>query len=252
MIEKMKIQNPYDLDSPESTLFFREIILNKQFLYRIYNEWYDWLINRAKTCGEGKYLEIGSGGGFLKELFPAIITSDILDLPFVDVVCNAERLPFANESLACIMMLNVFHHLPRPYLFLEEAQRCLVSGGKILMIEPANSWWGRLIYKRFHHEPFDPDAGWEINQGHPVSNSNQALPYIYFERDVKHFNEKFPQLRLNEIRYHTPFLYLVSGGLSRKALLPAGMYGTVKFLERILSPLNQQLGMFCSIEIEKK
>ena len=246
-----KYQNSYDLDSPESTLFNREIILNKRFLNRLYVEWYDWLIRRAKTCGDGIFLELGSGGGFLKRMFPEAITSDVLELPFTDVVCSAEKLPFAEHSLACIMMLNVFHHIPRPYLFLEEAQRCLTQGGKILMIEPANSCWGRFIYRRFHHEPFDTEAGREINQGNPVSNSNQALPYIYFERDLKYFSEQFPELRLNKIRRHTPFLYLVSGGLSRKAFLPAAMYGSVKFAEWLVSPFNRQLGMFCNIEIEK-
>ena len=247
----MKYKNPYDLNSPESTFFNREIILNKRFLNRLYTEWYDWLIYRAKTCGEGTYLEIGSGGGFLKDMFQGLVTSDVLELPFVDVVCSAEQLPFADSSLACILMLNVFHHIPRPYRFLEEAQRCLVTGGKILMIEPANSWWGRWIYTRFHHEPFDPEAAWEINPGKPVSHSNQALPFIYFERDVEDFNKMFLQFRLNTIQYHTPFLYLASGGLSRRAFLPAAMYGAVKFMERMVSPFNRQLGMFCSIEVEK-
>jgi len=246
-----KYNNPYDLDTSESTLFAREIILRKRFLKRLYREWYGWFIGRAKDCGEGIYLEIGSGGGFLKDLFPQTVTSDVLNLPFVDMVCSAEKLPFADNSLACIMMLNVFHHIPRPYLFLDEAQRCLIQGGKVLMIEPANSCWGRLIYTRFHHESFDPKAGWEINQGNPVSNSNQALPYIYFERDKNYFNDRFPKLRLNEIQYHTPVLYLASGGLSRKAMLPYSMYGIVKFIERILSPFNKHLGMFCSIDIEK-
>ena len=247
----MKYKNPYNPDSTASALFNREIILGKPFLYRLYAQWYDWMINRAKTCGEGIHLEIGSGGGFLKELFPEAVTSDILDLPFVDVVCNAEQLPFADNSLASIMMLNVFHHIPRPYMFLEEAQRCLVAGSKLLMIEPANSCWGRFIYTHFHHEPFDAKAGWEIDQGNPMSNANQALPYIYFERDIKQFNERFPMLRLNVMQCHTPFLYLVSGGLSYKALLPTTMYGIVKFIEKMFSPFDRQLGMFYSIEIEK-
>jgi len=247
-----KYKNPYPLDTPESTLFNREIILHKKFLNRLYTEWYKQLIRRAEDCPHGIFLEIGSGGGFMKNMFSQVVTSDILDLPLVDLVCSAEQLPFEDNSLSCIMMLNVFHHIPKPYLFLEEAQRCLVPGGKILMIEPANSSWGRFIYKHFHHEPFDPNADREINPGNPVSNSNQALPYIYFERDMKYFNEQFQKLQLNEIQYHTPFLYLVSGGLSRKAFLPPFMHGTVNFLERLLSPLNKQLGMFCTVEIEKR
>ena len=251
MMNIFKYKNPYPLDTPESTLFHRDIILHKKFLNRLYTEWYESLIRKAEHCGNGIFLEIGSGGGFLKNLFSKVVTSDILDLPLMDIVCSAEQLPFEDNSIACIMMLNVFHHIPNPCLFLNEAQRCLIMGGKILMIEPANSSWGRFIYKYFHHEPFDPNTGREINPGNPVSNSNQALPYIYFERDIKYFNEQFKKLQLNEILYHTPFLYLISGGLSRKAFLPSLLYGVVKFFERILSPFNKQLGMFCTIEIEK-
>ena len=248
---KLNYRNPFDLNSPESTLFNREIILNKRFLNRLYTEWYNFLMGKAKTCCEGKYLEIGSGGGFLKILFPEVVTSDILDLPIVDIVCSAEHLPFEENSLSCIMMLNVFHHIPQPYIFLKEAQRCLQTGGKILMIEPANSCWGRFIYKRFHHEPFDPKAKCEIEHGKPLSNSNQALPYICFERDINYFKEIFPQLKINIIRYHTPFLYLLSGGLSRKSFLPYHFYGFIKLIEKLITPLNRLLGMFCFIEIEK-
>ena len=247
----VKYRNPFDLDTPESTLFHKDIILKKRILKRLYSEWYDRFFRSAKACGEGTYLEIGSGGGFLKDVFPEAVTSDILPLPTVDIVCSAESLPFNDSSIACIMMLNVFHHIPRPHLFLDEAQRCLVPGGKALMIEPANSMLGRFVYTRFHHEPFDPDGSWEIEPGNPVSNSNQALPYIYFERDKTLFDERFPQLTLENIRYHTPFMYLVSGGLSRNPMLPHGMYRTVKFAEWLFSPLNRYMGLFCSIELRK-
>jgi len=243
--------NPYDIDSPESTIRVRELLRRKRFLRRLYADWYSWLASEAKTCGEGIHLEVGSGGGFLKTIFPEAVTSDILDLPFVDVVCSAERLPFADESLASVMMLNVFHHIPRPWMFLEEAQRCLVFGGKILMIEPANTLWARFVYRRFHHEPFDPDGGWEIRPGNPLSNANQAFAYIYFERDLALFEERFPSLRVNEMRSHAPFLYLLSGGLSRRALLPAALYGAAKFAERMILPFNRHIGMFYAIEIEK-
>src|SRR6187402_25446 len=130
---------PYELDDPKATLAHRDIILQKPFLKKLYNDWYDVFIKKAKEIKTGKYLEIGSGGGFLKEVFPEVITSDILNLPGVDQVFSAEELPFKENELASIMMLNVFHHIPKPYLFLKEAERTLVKGGKIIMIEPANS-----------------------------------------------------------------------------------------------------------------
>ena len=250
MFKKYSI--PYPLDDPRATLAHRDIILQKPFLKRLYLDWYTLFIKNAKESKvKGKHLEIGSGGGFLKEVFPEVTTSDILPLPNVDMVFSAEEMPFKENELASIVMLNVFHHIPKPYLFLKEAQRCLVKGGKIIMIEPANSNLGRFIYKRFHHEPFDEKAGREIKPGNPLSNSNQALPYIYFERDLDLFKQEFPHLKINFVNYHSPFSYIISGGVSRSAMLPYFMYNLVKFKEWLLSPFSRQLGLFCTIEVEK-
>jgi SAM-dependent methyltransferase len=242
---------PFDLDDPKATLAHRDLILQKPFLKRLYNDWYDVFINKAKEIKIGKHLEIGSGGGFLKEVFPEVITSDILALPNVDMVFSAEVMPFKENELASIVMLNVFHHIPKPYLFLQEAQRTLVKGGKIIMTEPANSALGRFIYKRFHHEPFEENGPREIKAGNPLSNSNQALPHIYFERDLELFKKEFPLLKINSIKYHSPFSYIISGGVSRSAMLPYFMYNFVKVMEWLFSPLSKQIGLFCTIEVEK-
>lgn len=249
MFKKYSI--PFHLDDPKATLAHRDIILQKPYLKRLYLDWYKVFIDRSRAIKNGKYLEIGSGGGFLKDVFPEVITSDILDLPNVDQVFSAESLPFKDQELASIMMLNVFHHIPKPYLFLKEAQRTLIPGGKIIMIEPANSALGRFIYKRFHHEPFDETGGREIQAGNPLSNSNQALPYIYFERDTDLFKKEYPHLNIKSIQYHSPFSYVISGGVSRSALLPYFMYSFVKGTEWILSPFSKQIGLFCTVEIEK-
>jgi SAM-dependent methyltransferase len=242
---------PFDLDDPKATLAHRDLILQKPFLKRLYNDWYDVFIKKAKEIKTGKHLEIGSGGGFLKEVFPEVITSDILALPNVDMVFSAEVMPFKENELASIVMLNVFHHIPKPYLFLQEAQRTLVKGGKIIMTEPANSALGKFIYKRFHHEPFEENGPREIKAGNPLSNSNQALPHIYFERDLELFKKEFPQLKINSIKYHSPFSYIISGGVSRSAMLPYFMYNFVKGIEWLFSPLSKQIGLFCTIEVEK-
>jgi SAM-dependent methyltransferase len=241
----------FDLDDPRATMKHKEIILEKPYLKRWYHDFYEVFIKKSLKIKGGKYLEIGSGGGFLKEVFPEVITSDILNLPGVDQVFSAEELPFKENELASIMMLNVFHHIPKPYLFLKEAERTLIKGGKIIMIEPANSALGRYIYKRFHHEPFDEKGGREIQAGNPLSNSNQALPHIYFERDLDLFKKEYPCLKITGITYHSPFSYVISGGVSRSAMLPYFMYSFVKGIEWLLSPLSKQLGLFCTIEIEK-
>ncbi len=249
MFKKYKID--FDLDDPNASLAHRDIILKKPFLKRLYNDWYLIFIIKSKEIKNGKYLEIGSGGGFLKDVFPEVITSDILTLPNVDLIFTAEEIPFKENELASIVMLNVFHHIPKPHLFLKEAQRTLIKGGKIIMTEPANSSLARFIYKRFHHEPFDEKGQREIKAGSPLSNSNQALPYIYFERDLDLFKKDFPSLKINSINYHSPFSYIISGGVSRSAMLPFFMYNFVKGIEWLFSPFFKQIGLFCTIEIEK-
>ena len=249
MFKKYKID--FDLDDPNASLAHRDIILKKPFLKKLYNDWYLIFIIKSKEIKNGKYLEIGSGGGFLKDVFPEVITSDILTLPNVDLIFSAEEIPFKENELASIVMLNVFHHIPKPHLFLKEAQRTLIKGGKIIMTEPANSALARFIYKRFHHEPFDEKGQREIKAGNPLSNSNQALPYIYFERDLDLFKKDFPSLKINSINYHSPFSYIISGGVSRSAMLPFFMYNFVKGIEWLFSPFYKQIGLFCTIEIEK-
>ena len=249
MFKKYKID--FDLDDPNASLAHRDIILKKPFLKRLYSDWYLIFIIKSKEIKNGKYLEIGSGGGFLKDVFPEVITSDILTLPNVDLIFSAEEIPFKENELASIVMLNVFHHIPKPHLFLKEAQRTLIKGGKIIMTEPANSALARFIYKRFHHEPFDEKGQREIKAGNPLSNSNQALPYIYFERDLDLFKKDFPSLKINSINYHSPFSYIISGGVSRSAMLPFFMYNFVKGIEWLFSPFFKQIGLFCTIEIEK-
>ena len=249
MFKKYKID--FDLDDPNASIAHRDIILKKPFLKKLYNDWYLIFIIKSKEIKNGKYLEIGSGGGFLKDVFPEVITSDILILPNVDLIFTAEEIPFKENELASIVMLNVFHHIPKPHLFLKEAQRTLIKGGKIIMTEPANSSLARFIYKRFHHEPFDEKGQREIKAGNPLSNSNQALPYIYFERDLNLFKKDFPLLKINSINYHSPFSYIISGGVSRSAMLPFFMYNFVKGIEWLFSPFFKQIGLFCTIEIEK-
>jgi len=250
MFKKYKIA--FDLDDPRTTLAHRDIILQKKYLKRLYEDWYKSMFTEMGELAKGKVLEIGSGGGFLKELYPNVITSDILALSNVDQVFSAEELPFQNNELNAICMLNVFHHIPNPHKFLKEAQRTLAKGGKIVMVEPANSLLGRFIYKRFHHEPFDEKGGREIKAGNPLSHSNQALPYIYFERDLDLFKKEYPQLRIVSVQYHSPFSYIISGGVSRSAMLPYFMYSIVKFKEWLLSPLSKQLGLFCTVVVEKQ
>jgi len=240
------------LDDPQVSLMHREIILKKVFLKKLYLDWYKTFQYWALNVPDGKLLEIGSGGGFLKDVIPEVITSDIFDLPHCDMAFTAEKMPFEDDSLSCIFMIDVLHHIPDCNQFFTEAARTLKKGGKAVFIEPANSLWAKLFWINFHHEPYSPEAkDWSFPTTGPLSGSNIALPWIIFERDLSKFKEQFPNLKLRSLQYHTPFTYLLSGGVSFKSFLPGWTFEFCRGLERLLSPLNRQIGMFQTIVIEK-
>lgn len=164
------------------------------------------------------------------------------------MIINAESIPFENMSLSFIMMTNVFHHISKPFLFLEEAKRTLKAGGKIIMIEPTNTIFSKFIYKYFHHEPFEENGIRQIKSG---AYANQALPYIYFIRDRAWYEKEFPDLKIERIHYHTPFKYLLSGGVSQPQLVPSFTYPFVQALEKTLNPFNHRIGLFKTIVLRK-
>ena len=245
----IKYKFEYDLDDPRRTLQHRELILKKPFLKKLYLSWYNKIIKGAKDVPAGKKIEIGSGGGFLKDVFPEIISSDILPLSNCDLVFSAEEIPFENEELSLICMVNVLHHIPSPAKFFTEAQRTLKINGKIILIEPANSIFGRFIYQNFHHEPFKPSAGWEIESSGPLSSANGALPWIILERDQEEFYKKFPFLKITKLNYHTSFSYLLSGGVSRKGFVPDFSFEFINAFDNLIS--SRLSGMFIYTEIKK-
>jgi len=239
----------FDLDDPNTTLVHRDIILSKPFLKKIYITWYKDLMDRTQNLPIDKIVEIGSGGGFIKDVYPEVITSDIMTLKVCDMTFAAEKMPFDDNSLGAIVMINVFHHIPDCKLFLTEALRVLPKGGKVIMVEPYNSLWSRFINGKFHHEPFDVRATWEFESQGPLSSSNQALPYIVFERDYEKYNSLYPNLKIKSVSFHSPISYILSGGVSMKSLVPSFMFELLMFFEKIVS--CRKFNMFATIELEK-
>lgn len=240
-----------DLDSTLSNDVHRNIILKKPFLKKLYLDYYKEFENALMKLPKGYLVEIGSGAGFLKEVIPDVITTDVFEGASIDKVLNAEVLPFEDESVSAFFLLNVLHHINKSILFFKEAKRCLINGGKIIMIEPYCSVWGEFIFGNFHHELLDKDANWEVSKGGRLTSANLALAWIIFFRDRNVFENMFPELKITKLVPHTSFRYIISGGLSFKQLLPSFTYDLIKGIEDILSPLNKYIGLFVSIELKK-
>jgi len=238
-----------DIDDPATTALRRDIIRNKLFLMRCYQEWYDLTLNALPDV-PGPVVEVGSGAGFFRERLPGLITSDVFPIPGIDLVFDARNMPFADSSTRALVMFNVLHHVPDVAAFMHEATRVLRPGGRILMIEPWVTAWSRIIYTRLHHEPFAEDAkDWTFTGAGPLSSANGALPWILFQRDVKLFHERFPMLRCLSSRPFMPFRYLVSGGVSMRALAPSWTFAIWRGFERMLPA--HHWGMFAQIIVER-
>lgn len=247
-----EVKNTCDLDDSATTHLHRGIIQKKPFLRRLYKDFYETFRASAPRATEDTVLvELGSGGGFIKSVIPRVVTSDLQALPWVDLQFSALNMPFEDRSVDTFFMMNVLHHVSDPVRLFNEFDRCLKPGGRIVMIEPANSTLGRFVYQNFHHEDFDPSGSWKLEKEAPLSCANGAIPWIIFERDRADFDARFPQFDVRPLRYHTPLLYLASGGFSLRQLLPSFAYPFVKGLEWILTPFSRHLGLFFTIHIEK-
>jgi SAM-dependent methyltransferase len=240
-----------DLDDPLLVSLRRRVIREKTFLRRIYQEWYAAIVG-ALPSGDGAVLELGSGGGFLDESMPGLITSELRECGHVRIVLDGQALPFVDGSLRAIVMIDVLHHLPEARRFVRDAARSVRRGGRVVMIEPWVSAWSSLVYSRLHHEPFRPEAEeWEFPPGGPLSAANMALPWIMFVRDRARFEREFSQWRVVSIRPFMPFRYLLSGGVSMRALAPGWTFGLWRAVEHALNPWSRRLGMFAQIVLER-
>ena len=240
-----------DIDDPRTTHLRRKIIQEKSFLHQVYQEWYRAIVI-ALPPGEGAVLELGAGGGFMSDFVPKLITSELFYCPNIRAVLDGSCLPFLAKSLRAIVMTNVLHLLPRVRLFLSEATRCVRSGGVVVMIEPWVTPWSRFVYTRLHHEPFHPEApSWELPTSGPLSGANNALPWIILSRDRVKFEQEWPHWRIEMIEPIMPFSYLLSGGVSLRALMPGSSFGLWRQLENVIGRWANQLAMFAKIVLRR-
>lgn len=243
-----------DLDSVDATRAHRELVRNKKVLWTIYRDDYQLLKDVIARSPAGPVVEIGSGPALSKEFLPQVITSDVVALPEIDLAFPGEQMPFKDASVAVFFLHGVFHHIPDVAAFLREAERCLMPEGRVFMIEPHNTPWRRFMVRHFHHEPLDPKGPWTFERDSKarLTAANQALPWIVFIRDRDRFEREFPDLAVRRLQPHAPFLYVLSGGMSYRALVPPALWWLVRAAEKLVSPLGGVFGYFLLIELEKR
>jgi SAM-dependent methyltransferase len=227
----------------------------RPLLRRLYRGWYRELARRLADVA-GANVELGSGIGKLREAIPGIVTTDVEPTQWSDRIVDAAELPWEDGSLANLVLVDVFHHLSRPAAFLDEAARTLTPGGRVLILDPYCSPLSTLAYTRLHHERTDlsaaPFAEDERIAAAPLE-SNQACATLAFFRAADEYARRWPALRVVERRRLAVLAYPLSGGFTKRSLVPSALTSALVAVDRALEPILAPLAAFrCLIVLERR
>lgn len=233
---------------------YRSVWAQKPVLRTVYNDIFERIASRTVP---GTTLEIGGGIGNLKERIDDLISSDIQFAPWLDLVADAQKLPFADSALSNIVMLDVLHHIEFPSLLFREASRVLRPGGRIIMAEPGITLGSRLFYQLLHHEPVQMDAD-PLIEGAPDRSrdpydSNQAIPTLLATTYRDQFHAKFPDLMIRETQWFSFVAYPFSGGFRPWSLMTEPMARAMLWLEKHAEgALGRHFGFRLLTVVEKR
>jgi SAM-dependent methyltransferase len=231
----------------------REIWQRKPVLRQLYRDWYR---NIAIWLAPGRTIEVGGGTGNLKEYASGVCCTDIVALPWLDAVIDAQRLPFQAGSLANLVLFDTLHHIENVSLFFDEALRTLRGGGRIIIMDPYISWASWPIYRYLHPEPVDlsqnPLLLTTPQADRLPFDSNQAIATILFEKEFAQFQARYPSLVLRHIKRLAYFAYPLSGGFEHSSMIPTGLVAPTLRLERKLGWLARLLAFRLFVVLERR
>src|SRR5256714_5675757 len=188
-------------------------------------------------------LEVGSGTSPLKQFLPNIITSDVLDLDYLDLVFDCHEIDkldaIKDNSIDVVTLTNVLHHLKSPIVFLNAAAAKLKPGGKVIATEPFFSVLSTPIFKYLHHEA----VAFRISEPElrdvkgPLASANIALPWLMFFRNrewLQRLNDNF-DIDGVVIRPFSGLSYMATGGIARRLPVPHLLYRRLFAVDLALS-----------------
>lgn len=248
-----------DVDNPAFLETHARILKDKKLLNSTFKTFYVDMIAASDKyfSADGLEIELGAGTSFFKEFRPHLKTSDIRTAPNIDLTLDAQKMDLPDASVRCFYAINVFHHLSKPDLFFKELIRTLQKSGGCILIEPHNGFASAMLHRHLHtDEYFDPKADrWDNDQiAGPLSNANQALSHIVFERDIDLWNQKYgDSLEIVHKAYCLNALrYLFSGGLNFRQLVPSLFLPLLKFKETLGKPIAKHWTLHQMIVIQRK
>lgn len=210
-------------------------------------------------------LEIGSGAGISKLFFDrlTVTRTDLLEFPEGGVIgnVNCENLNLETNSQVSVFGMDVLHHIPRPYVALEEMKRVIDwdVNSRIILIEPYVSIFSYLPYKLFHDEKTSFFNIGDISQ--PLVNEipedgNQTVPKWIFEtrKGQIEISRIFPRHEfIIEIKYLSWLAFYLTGGLTNPSRISAGtIRAFIGFEQHIPQRIMKYLASRMYISIRSK
>jgi SAM-dependent methyltransferase len=227
----------------------RRAWLENAALRELYRGWYLRVAHALASAPAGPRVELGSGPGFAREFIADLELTDLVAAPWLDRQASADALPYADRSVAALVLFDVLHHLASPHAFFQEAERVLVDGGVIVLCEPLISLLSYPVWKLLHDEPLrlwvdplhpalDPGKGTGQDLGQDAGkdpfDANQAIPTLLFCWRRRRFQAAFPSLRILTVEKLAGPSYPASGGFSHRPLLPMWIWrGLLAFEQRL-------------------
>ena len=210
------------LDKPDSAT---QRIVEDKFLNELFTDELLLIKRAADGTPTGRGIEIGAAGGNTKIIWPEIITTDVRESVGVDKIMAAELISEEDSSISLLFGMDALHHVREPERHFQELQRVLVPKGVAIYIEPNWNYFSRFCFKvllkYLHPEPYDTKKiGWNLSDPDPMMG-NQAQAYNIFVRDIKIFQAKYPNLKVEILEPLKGLAFLISGGVHTRLPVPS-------------------------------
>ncbi len=222
-----------------------EVWVSKQLLRDVYHLMYERVMGWVDDSIPGQLMEIGGGIGNFGQFAKDAVVTDQLFAPWLDICCDAYRLPFRDRSVSHLVLFDVFHHLSSPATFFAEALRVTTDGGRVIVLDPYVSATSAIAYGLFHDEPI----AW-----HSVLEQTPSGDYYAAQGNATRFlfrdSSWLRDWRIVHREAFSAFAYLLSGGFSRSALYPRKLLRLLTGIDRSLSRLPAMFGARCLVVLE--
>ncbi len=236
-------------DPVQSTLVRRDILESKELLRDWYGKLYAFV--GENLAAGSKHVEIGSGSSFLYRKITGLIQANIMPVPGNHLAFNAYAIPFADNALDNLVLIDVLHHFDQPQRFFQEAHRVLRPGGRVILTDPCITPFSLLLWKYLHPEGCDTSrVGFGIpGVPDPLLDANSASATLLFFKRC--FDDADTGFTVTHRSRHTKFEYWLAGGYNFPHLFPPMLKVTLPMLEKGLSFLDPLMASFLNVVLEK-